>query len=195
MKEQLKNWWVVLLKGIILILLAIYVFQHPVGTLVGIALYIGIATLVDRCFSNIRFSSRSKGGELGLALGRGYNRPDLWYCAALKPGHNCCYHTFCSWLLGDFLRYPNVCRLLYCKEGRRFQLVDESDRRSSDYFHWLHHHQQLLCRSCSHYLLDRAGFLYCRRHQYQRLFRNEETNESCLTPSSRLCFQRPKDHF
>ena len=46
MKELLKNWWVILLKGIILVLLAIYVFQHPVGTLVGIGIYIGIATLV-----------------------------------------------------------------------------------------------------------------------------------------------------
>lgn len=46
MKEALKFWWMFLLKGIILILLAFYVFRHPVNALVGLALYIGIATLV-----------------------------------------------------------------------------------------------------------------------------------------------------
>lgn len=46
MKEALKFWWMFLLKGIVLILLAFYVFRHPVGALVGLALYIGIATLV-----------------------------------------------------------------------------------------------------------------------------------------------------
>jgi uncharacterized membrane protein HdeD (DUF308 family) len=46
MKELMKYWWVILIKGIILVLLSFYVFQHPVGTLVALALYIGIATLL-----------------------------------------------------------------------------------------------------------------------------------------------------
>lgn len=50
MKDALKYWWVLLLKGIILILLAFYVFQYPVGTLVGLALYIGFATLITGFF-------------------------------------------------------------------------------------------------------------------------------------------------
>ena len=50
MKDALKYWWVFLLKGILLILLSFYIFQHPVGTLVGLTLYIGIATLITGIF-------------------------------------------------------------------------------------------------------------------------------------------------
>jgi uncharacterized membrane protein HdeD (DUF308 family) len=71
MKEQLKNWWVVLLKGIILILLAIYVFQHPVGTLVGIALYIGIATLVTGVFLTFASLAGPKVENWGWRLAEG----------------------------------------------------------------------------------------------------------------------------
>jgi len=47
METQLsKNWWLILIKGIILIILSFVVFRHPVGTLVGVALYIGIALLL-----------------------------------------------------------------------------------------------------------------------------------------------------
>jgi uncharacterized membrane protein HdeD (DUF308 family) len=47
MKTQLfKNWWLILIKGIILIILSFVVFRHPVSALVGIALYIGIALLL-----------------------------------------------------------------------------------------------------------------------------------------------------
>ena len=45
MKNALNHWWIFLIKGIILILLAIFTFQHPIDTLVGLALYIGIAAL------------------------------------------------------------------------------------------------------------------------------------------------------
>ena len=40
-----KYWWLALIRGIILIVLAIYVFQYPVGALVGVAVYIGISLL------------------------------------------------------------------------------------------------------------------------------------------------------
>lgn len=46
MKETIKNWWLVLIKGIILVILAFFVFQHPVSALVGLALYVGISLLV-----------------------------------------------------------------------------------------------------------------------------------------------------
>ena len=41
-----KNWWLVLIKGIILIILAFVIFRHPVGTLVGITFYMGIGLLL-----------------------------------------------------------------------------------------------------------------------------------------------------
>ena len=42
-----RNWWLILIKGIVLILLAFLVFNHPVGALVGIALYLGIGLLLS----------------------------------------------------------------------------------------------------------------------------------------------------
>ena len=42
MKEALKYWWLVLIKGIILVVLSFFIFGHPVSALVGLALYIGI---------------------------------------------------------------------------------------------------------------------------------------------------------
>lgn len=45
MKEALKYWWMVLLKGIILIVLAFFVFRHPADALVGLAIYLGIGLL------------------------------------------------------------------------------------------------------------------------------------------------------
>lgn len=44
--KLLRNWWLILIKGIILIILSFVVFNHPVDALVGVALYIGIALLL-----------------------------------------------------------------------------------------------------------------------------------------------------
>ena len=41
-----KNWWLVLLKGLILIGLSFIVFNHPGDTLLGITLIIGIGVLL-----------------------------------------------------------------------------------------------------------------------------------------------------
>lgn len=46
MKEALKYWWMVLLKGIILIVLSFFIFRHPAGALVGLALYLGIGLMI-----------------------------------------------------------------------------------------------------------------------------------------------------
>jgi uncharacterized membrane protein HdeD (DUF308 family) len=46
MKQKLNNWWMVLIKGIVLVILAFFVFRHPVDALVGLALYIGIGLLI-----------------------------------------------------------------------------------------------------------------------------------------------------
>lgn len=43
--EQTKNWWMLLVKGIIFIVLAIFIFGHPVEALIGLGIYIGIALL------------------------------------------------------------------------------------------------------------------------------------------------------
>lgn len=41
-----KNWGLLLFKGIVLIVLAIYTFIHPVTALVGLALYVGISLVI-----------------------------------------------------------------------------------------------------------------------------------------------------
>lgn len=46
MKNKAKNWWMMLLKGIVLIILSFFVFRHPVETLVSLAVFIGIALLI-----------------------------------------------------------------------------------------------------------------------------------------------------
>jgi uncharacterized membrane protein HdeD (DUF308 family) len=46
-KEIFKTWWLVLIKGIILILLAIIVFINPVATLVSLSIFFGVALLIS----------------------------------------------------------------------------------------------------------------------------------------------------
>lgn len=46
MKKQMKYWWLVLINGIIMIVLSFFIFGNPAGTLVGLALYIGISLMV-----------------------------------------------------------------------------------------------------------------------------------------------------
>ncbi len=40
-----KFWWLALLRGIVLIILAFYIFQNPVSALMGVAIYISITLL------------------------------------------------------------------------------------------------------------------------------------------------------
>ena len=46
MKTLNKLWWLTLLRGIVLIVLAFSVFMHPISALIGIAIYIGISLLI-----------------------------------------------------------------------------------------------------------------------------------------------------
>jgi len=46
MKTLQKLWWLTLLRGVILVLLALFVFRHPVNALIGVAIYIGVSLLL-----------------------------------------------------------------------------------------------------------------------------------------------------
>ena len=46
MKNKFKHWWMTLIKGVVLIVLAFIVFRHPIATLVGLAVYIGVTLLI-----------------------------------------------------------------------------------------------------------------------------------------------------
>lgn len=50
MKNKAKNWWLMLLKGIVLIIISFLVFKHPVGSLLGLATIIGFAWLFTGIF-------------------------------------------------------------------------------------------------------------------------------------------------
>jgi uncharacterized membrane protein HdeD (DUF308 family) len=46
MKTLQKLWWFTFLRGVILLILAFFVFRHPVNALIGVAIYIGISLLI-----------------------------------------------------------------------------------------------------------------------------------------------------
>jgi uncharacterized membrane protein HdeD (DUF308 family) len=43
----LRRWWVVLLQGILLILLAIYIFKNPVTALAAVSIWFGVSVLLS----------------------------------------------------------------------------------------------------------------------------------------------------
>jgi uncharacterized membrane protein HdeD (DUF308 family) len=45
-KQITKNWYLLLIKGLVMILLAVLVFNHPGGTLLGVAVYLGIGLIL-----------------------------------------------------------------------------------------------------------------------------------------------------
>ena len=72
MKEALKYWWLVLIKGIILVVLSFFIFGHPVSALVGLALYIGISLMVTGVLLVITsLSNRQADDQWGWKLAEG----------------------------------------------------------------------------------------------------------------------------
>ena len=45
MEKTNKFWWLALIRGIILIVLGLFVFQHPVGAILGLTIYIAVSLL------------------------------------------------------------------------------------------------------------------------------------------------------
>ena len=72
MKALKKIWWLTLLRGIILVLLAFFVFRHPLNALVGVALYIGISLLITGIVqTGVSFSFRNTVPNWGWGLAGG----------------------------------------------------------------------------------------------------------------------------
>ena len=72
MKQVLKYWWLVLIKGIILVALSFFIFGHPVSALVGLALYIGISLMVTGVLLVITgLSNRKEDDQWGWKLAEG----------------------------------------------------------------------------------------------------------------------------
>jgi len=47
LESLLKNWWIMLLKGIVIVILSIYIFLNPDMAVIGLSLFIGIALLIS----------------------------------------------------------------------------------------------------------------------------------------------------
>jgi len=72
MKEALNYWWMVLIKGILMILLSILIFANPSGTLLGLALYMGIVLLITGLLMIITaISTRKLDSDWGWKLTEG----------------------------------------------------------------------------------------------------------------------------
>ena len=72
MKNKLKYWWLILLRGIVFLLLSFYVIAYPVGSLVGLAVYIGISLLLTGIFLIVlALSSRDTMDNWGWRLAEG----------------------------------------------------------------------------------------------------------------------------
>ena len=71
-KILLENWWMPLVKGIILLILSILVFKNPGGTILGVSLYISLALLFTGGMLTISaISLRSKINNWGWRLAEG----------------------------------------------------------------------------------------------------------------------------
>ena len=71
-KNLLENWWMPLVKGIILLILSILVFGNPEGTILGVSLYISFALLFTGTMLTISaISLRSKINNWGWRLAEG----------------------------------------------------------------------------------------------------------------------------
>lgn len=55
-----KKWWSLLLQGVLLIILSIYIFKHPIEVLAGISFWIGIVILATGAIGVIAWLAVSK---------------------------------------------------------------------------------------------------------------------------------------
>lgn len=59
-ESLLKNWWILLIKGIVIVILSIYIFLNPDVAVLGLSLFIGIALLISGVFTTIASISYRK---------------------------------------------------------------------------------------------------------------------------------------
>ena len=87
MENQItSNWYMVLIKGIIMILLAIFIFSSPGGALLAFALYIGIALLFTGFLILFRgIASRKDNSQWGWSVFEGLLDIFLGYILLANP--------------------------------------------------------------------------------------------------------------
>ena len=60
LESLLKNWWILLIKGIVIVLLSIYIFLNPDAAVLGLSIFIGIALLISGVITTIASISYRK---------------------------------------------------------------------------------------------------------------------------------------
>ena len=64
----LRRWWVVLLQGILLILLAIYIFKNPVTALAAVSIWFGVSVLLSGILGVLAWVGADKSERSGMSL-------------------------------------------------------------------------------------------------------------------------------
>ena len=81
-----KNWYLVLFRGLIMLLLAYLIFQSPAGALVAYAFYIGIAFMISGLFEVFGgISSKSENANWGWTVFGGVIDIVLGYVLLAHP--------------------------------------------------------------------------------------------------------------
>ena len=69
LQERLKNWWLLLLSGILFVLLGFYIFSQPLASYLALSLFFATAFLVSGIFEvAYAFSSKQYDAGWGWAL-------------------------------------------------------------------------------------------------------------------------------
>ena len=68
LKLLFRKWWVVLLQGFLLIILSIYIFQHPLAVLAGISFWCGLLVLAAGLLGIIAWLAVDKTERDGMSL-------------------------------------------------------------------------------------------------------------------------------
>ncbi len=68
LKLLFRKWWLILAQGILLVILAFYIFQNPLEVLAGISLWFGILVLASGLLGIIAWLATEKTEREGMSL-------------------------------------------------------------------------------------------------------------------------------
>lgn len=66
-KLLFRKWWVTSLQGILLIILSVYLYQHPIAVLTGFSFWLGAAVLVTGLLGSVSWVATDKSDRDGAA--------------------------------------------------------------------------------------------------------------------------------
>ena len=118
--KTIKNWWVPLVIGILLILLSIYVFQHPIANFVALAMFFSIMLILSGIASMaFAWVNRQAMHGWGWNFGGGVLEAILGFFLLSRPGITMVILTF---LLGFWLLFRGAYLVSMAFEMKDYQL-------------------------------------------------------------------------